>query len=217
MKKRIKYFIKIVVALFLLAITIITTAYLWPNSKFQTPVVYERTIIKNINIVDVVTGEIAEDQFVLIEQSQITKIDSTNITTSENALIIDGTGKFLIPGLWDMHTHSNQHSEWLHHPLYIANGVTGVRDMSGQLNEKDSYWVGSKERLQWNKDLENNTRVSPRYVLQSSYQMDGEKAIPEESPNFFKLQKPSQVDSLLQFYKKENVDFIKVYQQSGWS
>jgi len=72
---------------------------------------------------------------------------------------------------------------------------------------------GSKERLQWNKDLENNRRVTPRYVLQSSYQMDGENAISEESPSFFKLQKPSQVDSLLQFYKNENVDFIKVYQQ----
>lgn len=186
---------------------------MWPTSKLQTPVVYEKTIIKNINIVDVVTGEIAEDQFVLIEQSRITKIDSTNIATSEDVLLIDGTGKFLIPGLWDMHTHSNQHSEWFHHPLYIANGVTGVRDMSGQLNKKDSYWVGSQERLQWNKDLENNTRVTPRYVLQSSYQMDGEKAIPKDAPDFFKLQKPSQVDSLLQFYKKENVDFIKVYQQ----
>lgn len=86
MKKRITYLIKNVVALFLLAITIITTAYVWPTSKLQTPIVYEKTIIKNINIVDVVTGEIAEDQFVLIEQSRITKIDSTNIATSEDAL-----------------------------------------------------------------------------------------------------------------------------------
>jgi hypothetical protein len=43
--------------------------------------------------------------------------------------------------------------------------------------------------------------------------MDGEKAIPEDAPDFFKLQNPSQVDSLLQFYENEKVDFIKVYQQ----
>lgn len=213
MKKKLIYFTKVVFAIIIVAIAIITTAYFWPTSKLQTPVVFERTIIKNVNIVDVVTGEVAVDQYVLIEQSRIIKIDSTHITASDEALIIDGTDKYLIPGLWDMHTHSNQQSEWLHHPLYIANGVTGVRDMSGQLNEKDSYWVGSKERLQWNKDLENKTRVTPRYVLQSSYQMDGEKAIPEDAPNFFKLQNPSQVDSLLQFYKNEKVDFIKVYQQ----
>lgn len=201
------------VAIIIVAIAIIIPAYLWPTSSLQTPVAFERTIIKNVNVVDVVTGEVTADQFVLIEQSRITKIDTTHITASDDALIIDGTGKYLIPGLWDMHTHSNQHSEWLHHPLYIANGITGVRDMSGQLNEKDSYWVGSKERLHWNKELENNTRVTPRYVLQSSYQMDGEKAIPEDARNFFKLQNPSQVDSLLQFYKNERVDFIKVYQQ----
>ena len=200
-------------AIIIVAIGIIITAYLWPTTKLQTPVVFERTIIKNVNIVDVVTGEVIADQFVLIEQSRITKIDTTHITASDDVLLIEGTGKFLIPGLWDMHTHSNQHTQWLHHPLYIANGVTGVRDMSGQLNEKDSYWVGSKERLQWNKDLNNNKRVTPRYVLQSSYQMDGEKAIPEDSSDFFKLQNPSQVDSLLQFYKNEQVDFIKVYQQ----
>ncbi|WP_439132488.1 amidohydrolase family protein [Polaribacter sp.] len=191
----------------------ITGAYLWPTSTLQPPKSFEKTIINNVNIIDVETGEIAKHQFVVIENSRITKIDSINIEVSDDALKIEGSGKFLIPGLWDMHTHSNQHSEWLHHPLYIANGVTGVRDMSGQLNEKDSYWVGSKERLQWNKEVDNNIRVTPRYVLQSSYQMDGEKAIPEESPDFFKLQKPSQVDSLLQFYKNENVDFIKVYQQ----
>lgn len=213
MKKKVLFFFKIIFVLISLVVVVIATAYIWPTSKLQTPMVFERTIINNVNIVDVVTGTVKANQFVLIEHDRITKIDSINITDSNNTLIIDGTGKFLIPGLWDMHTHSNQHSEWLHHPIYIANGVTGVRDMSGQLNKRDSYWVGSKERLQWNKDLENNLRVTPRYVLQSSYQMDGEKAIPEESPNFFKLQNPLQVDSLLQFYKSEKVDFIKVYQQ----
>lgn len=197
----------------MLVIGTITIADLWPTDSLQPPKSFEKTIIENVNIIDVISGKVVKNQFVLIENSRITIIDSAEIKFSNDALKIDGSNKYLIPGLWDMHTHSNQHSEWLHHPLYIANGVTGVRDMSGQLNEKDSYWVGSTERLQWNKDLNNNTRVTPRYVLQSSYQMDGEKAIPNNAPNFFKLQNPSQVDSLLQFYKNEKVDFIKVYQQ----
>ncbi|MCG2417797.1 amidohydrolase family protein [Aequorivita sp. F47161] len=213
MKNKFIYFLKVVIAIILLAIITITGAYLWPTSTLHPPESFKKTIINNVNIIDVETGNIAYNQYVLIEKSRISKIDSTKINVSDDALIIDGAGKYVIPGLWDMHTHSNQHSEWLHHPLYIANGITSVRDMSGQLNKKDSYWVGSKERLQWNKDVENNSRVSPKYVLQSSYQMDGEKAIPEESPNFFKLENPSQVDSLLQFYENEKVDFIKVYQQ----
>ncbi|WP_397445994.1 amidohydrolase family protein [Polaribacter sp. R77954] len=213
MKKRILLFLKVGFALTALLVIVITIAYLWPMDVIEPPKLFQKTIVKNVTIIDVETGNLAKHQFVLIENSRITKIDSIPIEVVDDVLHIDGSGKYLMPSLWDMHTHSNQQSAWLHHPLYIANGVTGIRDMSGQLNKKDSYWVGSKERLQWNKDLNNNKRVTPRYILQSSYQMDGEKAIPEEFPNFFKLQKPSQVDSLLQFYKNEQVDFIKVYQQ----
>lgn len=85
--------------------------------------------------------------------------------------------------------------------------------MSGQLDRKDSYWAGSNERLFWNAELSRNEIVAPRYVLQSSYQMDGAASVPEGFPDFFKLQKIGDVDSLLSFYKNENVDFIKVYQQ----
>src|SRR5262245_16763353 len=45
---------------------------------------------------------------------------------------IDGTGKFLIPGLWDMHVHAAWPGlDALFAPLFVANGVTGVRDMYG--------------------------------------------------------------------------------------
>src|SRR5438094_2137604 len=43
------------------------------------------------------------------------------------------SGKYLIPGLWDMHVHTGRRNIFL--PLYIANGVTGVRDMGGDLEE----------------------------------------------------------------------------------
>ena len=69
--------------------------------------------------------------------------------------------------------------------------------MSGQLNQKDSYWVGSRERLLWNAELNSNKRITPRYVLQSSYQIDGSASVPNGFPNFFKLENPKQVDSLL--------------------
>ncbi len=45
------------------------------------------------------------------------------------AKIVDGKGKYLIPGLWDMHVHTWDYEST--YPLYIANGVTGVRDMFG--------------------------------------------------------------------------------------
>ncbi len=193
---------------------VVVLGLIWPMPKLTLPEKHDTVLIKAVNIIDVKTGEVWANRNILIVANTITAIDSSEILVEDsNALHIDGTNKYLIPGLWDMHTHSNQHSPWLHHPLYIANGVTGIRDMSGQLNRRDSYWVGSSERLRWNADLEAYKRATPRYVLQSSYQIDGALSVPDGFPDFFKLENPEQVDSLLQFYKNESVDFIKIYQQ----
>ena len=214
MKKFIKI-LKSIAIIFLFIIAVITIAIIWPLSELKMPDKHSSILLKNANIIDVETGEIFKNRDILIKENIIFKIDSSGnaLSTSTASLIIDVSGQFIIPGLWDMHTHSNQHSPWLHHPIYIANGVTGVRDMSGQLDRKDSYWVGSRERLMWNAELKTNSRITPRYVLQSSYQMDGSASVPDGFPSFFKLSKESDVDSLLGFYREEKVDFIKIYQQ----
>ncbi|MFT7073799.1 amidohydrolase family protein [Patiriisocius sp. Uisw_017] len=196
----------------LLVVTI--TAVLWPFPTIEASKKHPVILIKSITIIDVKTGNTIKKRDVLIEGNTITSIDTTGIIkVPKSTFVVNGEGKYLIPGLWDMHTHSNHHSPWLHHPLYIANGVTGIRDMSGTLDKKDSYWVGSNERLEWNKELLKNKRISPRYILQSSYQIDGKSSVPNDSPSFFKLESASDVVEFLNFYKKEDVDFIKVYQQ----
>jgi hypothetical protein len=214
MKKFIIKFLKVFSGIILLLLLIIVLAILWPMPHLIPPTRQNTLFIKSINIIDVKSGNILKNRDILVNDNVIIAIDTIGILkASPSSLIIDGTNKYVMPGLWDMHTHSNQHSEWLHHPLFIANGVTGIRDMSGQLNKKDSYWVGSKERLIWNAELSDNNRVTPRYVLQSSYQMDGAPSVPDGFPEFFKLQKMEDVDALLRFYKNEKVDFIKIYQE----
>lgn len=214
MKHKIFKFLKVFSGIILSLLLIIILAVLWPMPQLETPIGHKTVFIKSVNIIDIKSGDLLENRDVLIKNNVIVAIDTLGILQSPpTSLIIDGTNKYLMPGLWDMHTHSNQHSEWLHHPLYIANGVTGIRDMSGQLSKRDSYWAGSKERLKWNAELSENKRVTPRYVLQSSFQIDGASSVPDGFPEFFKLQTIEDVDSLLRFYKNEKVDFIKVYQQ----
>ncbi len=214
MKRKLLKTLKAILFVLLFLTLVFIIGIIWPMPKLTLLEKHHTVLIKSINIIDIKTGNVLENRNALIVGNVITNIDSLEILVDDsNALIIDGTGKYVIPGLWDMHTHSNQHSPWLHHPLYIANGVTGIRDMSGQLNRKDSYWVGSRERLKWNTELDAHKRVMPRYVLQSSYQIDGASSVPDGFPDFFKLENPEQVDSLLQFYKNEHVDFIKIYQQ----
>ncbi len=190
----------------------ILVALFWPLPKLQVPVKSQNVLIKSVNIIDIKSGSILNNRNVWIEGNRIKSIDSLPFTTiNAKVLIIDGTDQYLIPGLWDMHTHSTQHSPWLHHPLYIANGVTAIRDMSGQLSRPDTYWAGTKDRLRWNRKLENHEQVSPRYVLQSSFQINGENSVPEGFPSFFKAQTDEGVHALLTYYQAERSNFIKVY------
>ena len=90
-------------------------------------------IITDINVIDVNNGDINSNMDVVIKGDKITSIlkHRTNITYKAKD-VINGTDKYLIPGLWDMHTHT----WWAYEdffPLLIANGVTGIREMFGDL------------------------------------------------------------------------------------
>ena len=96
-------------------------------------------IIQNVNIVNVETGSIVKNQDVGVQQQIIKKISAGNqLSASDSTQIIDGNGKYLIPGLWDMHVHFYfPDKEYL--KMYLAKGVVGVREMTGyQMEWKDS-------------------------------------------------------------------------------
>lgn len=89
-------------------------------------------LITHVNIIDVRTGKISENQTVAIDSVSITAIYDVEIRHSESTKVIDGSNKYLIPGLWDMHAHYYWDHE-LTDPLLIANGITGVREMWGNM------------------------------------------------------------------------------------
>jgi len=88
--------------------------------------------ITRVNVVDVVDGRILPNSTVVVDGTTIASV-TPNGKAPSNALVVNGDGKFLIPGLWDMHAHTEGSGEaWL--PLYVANGVTGIRDMGSALD-----------------------------------------------------------------------------------
>lgn len=87
--------------------------------RVDRPVVFE-----NVNVVDVVSGELLADHHVRVQDGKIAVISAAPIA-DETAQRIDGTGKTLIPGLFDMHGHFALEDGLLN----IAGGVTGVRDL----------------------------------------------------------------------------------------
>ena len=105
------------------------------------PQVRAQTItIDNVTIVDVATGRLQARKSIVIEGKRIARIENASRATRE-AATIDGTGMFVIPGLWDMHIHayfSNDSARFhstneVMFPLFIVNGVTGVRDLGSNL------------------------------------------------------------------------------------
>ena len=87
-----------------------------------------RIAITNVTVVDVVAGQSLPAMTVVINGERIEAIAKhAEQAVPKGARVIDGTGKFLIPGLWDMHTHFTSDRSTL--DLFLAHGVTGVRDM----------------------------------------------------------------------------------------
>ena len=92
--------------------------------------------LQHVNVVDVRDGRVLADRTVIIEQGRITATaPADSLASPTGATLVDGRGKYLIPGLWDMHVHA----AWpgiapVFAPLFVANGVTGVREMYGAMD-----------------------------------------------------------------------------------
>ena len=84
-----------------------------------------------------------------------------------------------------MHTHSTKLAPVHQHPLFIANGVTGVRDMWGCMNEPDSFFGCIEDRRRWNSATASGVGLSPRYIGQSSFQINGGNEVPNGFPDSF--------------------------------
>src|SRR6185436_19138166 len=92
-------------------------------------------------VVDVVNGRLTERQTVVIADGRIAAVnDAEAATLPAGAIYVDGKGRYLMPGLVDMHVHLFNNAthrppnDWAF-PMFVANGVTGVRDMRSELSD----------------------------------------------------------------------------------
>jgi imidazolonepropionase-like amidohydrolase len=101
----------------------------------------QTTVIDNVTIVDVTNGRLQPRKTIVVEGKTIARIENATAATRATATL-DGTGMYVIPGLWDMHIHayfSNDTARFratneVMFPLFIVNGVTGVRDLGSNLD-----------------------------------------------------------------------------------
>ncbi len=150
------------------------------------------TSIRHVTIVDVTTGAELQDETVRIKGHQIVSVSKTQESDSARPGSVDARGAFLIPGLWDMHVHVHDTNEL---PLYIANGVTGVRIMSG---ERDTAALRSELARQV---------VSPEIYLASAI-VDGPSPV---WPGSIVVKNAADARRTVDEVKASGADFVKVY------
>ena len=90
-------------------------------------------VITHVTIVNVEHGTLLLDRTVLVHGSRIDRVDSAPwVTVPPDAQTVDGTGRFLLPGLWDMHVHMDDARTARQ---LLSWGITGARIMGGGLEE----------------------------------------------------------------------------------
>ena len=156
--------------------------------------------IAHVTVIDTAGGPAQPDQTVVVSNARIIAV-ARNASIPEGATVVDGSGKFLIPGLWDMHVHS-LNAEWIEtfFPLFVANGVTGVRDMARPLADF------RRLRDQWRAEIADGTRVGPR-VVAAGPSIDG----PRQIFPYLSVATASEAREAVRTLRGEGVDFIKVY------
>jgi len=162
-------------------------------------------IIKHINIIDLHKKVIQYNRSILISKGKIQKI-STNPIKGRNAVIINGKGKFLIPGLWDMHVHIVD-SSYL--DLFIINGVTGIRDMGGAaLNTNNGCEsIHPKKLMIWRNLIQSGSLIGPRMVISGPVVSNTGWA------TSININTPESAREAVKELKEMGVDFIKVYEK----
>jgi imidazolonepropionase-like amidohydrolase len=165
-----------------------------------TPVVL---VLAHVTVIDATGRAPQADQTVVIDGGRIASIGpSASARVPKNARVVDGTGKFLIPGLWDMHVHLagvNADPTWSRQtllPLLLANGITGVRDMGGEL----------EVLLAWKRDVENGTVLGPHLVVGGPWLASGGRKTPEQYP----VKDADEARAAVRDLKRRGADFIKI-------
>jgi imidazolonepropionase-like amidohydrolase len=155
-------------------------------------------VIRHITVIDA-TGRAAQpDMSVIIDGDRIVAIGPwRKMHAPKAAQTLDGEGKFLIPGLWDMHVHgaSDTRAPWSH-LLFVANGVVGVRDMSGP---PDAH--------AWRATQVSAPDPSPTIYLGSPI-VDGQRPI---WPDSIVVANAAQGREVVDQQQQRGADFIKVY------
>jgi imidazolonepropionase-like amidohydrolase len=151
-------------------------------------------VLTHLTIIDVAGGAPKPDMTVVITGDHITDLgEAGKVSVPQGGRVIDAGGKFLIPGLWDMHVHWYSRDTLT---LFTANGVTGIRQM-----------FGNSDLFRWRDEIAKGSLQGPRMVVASPI-IDGPQPV---WPNSISVRDEAEGRKAVKRVKQLGADFVKVY------
>lgn len=156
-------------------------------------------LIRDVTVIDCTGHDPQKQVSVLISDGRIVAISpAASLKPPQNAEILDGRGKFLIPGLWNMHVHLGSYSDGRRAlSEYLGSAVTGLRDMGSPLDDI----------LRLRKETDSGTILGPHLVVAGPI-VQG--PLPFQMPVFISVRDVSAARQTVTMLKAKGVDFIKV-------
>lgn len=162
-----------------------------------------KQLLHNVNVINVFDGSIRKNVAIMMEGGEILTIGKYETLRKKfaNSRTIDGKNKFVIPGLWDMHIHLEgadlipDNKALL--PVFIAYGITTVRDCASDLGE---------QVLKWRNEINHDSLVGPT-IFTAGKKLEGKNSIWKGDLEIATEEELTQMLNLLDQYK---VDFVKI-------
>jgi imidazolonepropionase-like amidohydrolase len=158
--------------------------------------------ITHVTLIDTEAGKETQDRTVVISGDRVSEVDkSGDVALPAGGKVVDGTGKFLIPGLWDMHEHAVRSDRMASmFPMLLANGVLGIRDMGTDMRLEE---IGPLK-----KRIADGSLLGPR-IVGTGQILDGR--LTAGSGTFVAVKTPAEGREAVQSLRAGHADFVKVY------
>ena len=188
---------------FLSALLLIFGIFSLANSS-QTFHPAKSLAITNVTIIDGINSTPKKKMTVLIKNGRIKTIKRTGkVKIPPKTKTINGTGKFLIPGLWDMHVHVLYKGfPEKAFPMLIANGVTSVRDLNGTIELSEVNKI--------KKQISTGEILGPRMFVAGKL-IDGPRPANALGPFVISVKNKQEARQAVRTLKGQGADFIKIY------
>jgi imidazolonepropionase-like amidohydrolase len=181
----------------ILGLSLFAVVFLFASTARSQQLIYD------VTIVEVETGKLIRDAAVYIDKGKIQDIGNS-LQLQKNyrkATTINGKGKYLIPGLWDMHIHLEgtalvEDNEALL-PIFLAYGITTVRDCASDLG---------LQVLAWRDEINTGKRIGPT-IYTAGRKLEGKNSMWKGD---LEIANEAELKAMLDTLDRDKVDFIKI-------